>query len=1048
MGSYEFEVNFAFAEIPDLVSSRSKFYGGAGDRYLELDSALCRYFFSADKSGLPVYLDVEEEELEACGQTVGLAGSEFRQTLVQEVRGLLVFGQQGVSVLQQFEKANSLWRKRLAAVRTERGARLFPPPIVGLLAVLVIPAEQMGAEGGKGGSHQRYYPRLEELLSIPEDELSRFIKNFRDVSEEFWQSLNLWLEFEDGTFGLPTAYSLSHRYVGLPVSQALIRETERRQLRRFFAQSGLSPGDQITAGEMQELLDEWVGRSDSPATRQLKKLWSEPDSQKQVSEIAVTELHSWDGFGFDEFRQGGRAFVGSSRCFIYLSDRRESLFRSSIRIGVLAKASPELLHEEATLEATNKPVAMTPFILREGLVGFGTGPIELNGLSLLEGQLDLEVGEARRTRLPRNFVPFEFDPIANIWVEAISMEIGGQYRCLALRSELDTFVKILSQMAAEGYVLADKPGIPEGWALLENITVVDAAPEELSETQNFHLSAFQARPSNKISLVDGMRLPGRVARYSSWKVPKASVAHDQVDTSCILIRRLDLERAEEAARTDYQPAPYIVDLEDLIGADGDYELLLLERKEDGKAVPISRLTLRLRSAEEPDPIGWSNFDDYAHIQQDSLWVLRSSVPDETSTLLNSGAISFGPELTVTGQVAMPAAAIEAEEMPPKAEATVTVAPLDPESCVLTQRHRWRLPTFDGKYQKGFMTQTCEWCGLQQKVPANAKLAAHIANRRRNARAHRAEASRAGDPRGPASSIALDSEPVSVRAAEDAVFYLGSGTLSQLNQIAHQVEPTALFASTFLRNMEQLAAIEVVRASDLSVISFEVAPTVAGTVSTGEIVLFGSWLPPHRREVERVGANRGVRVSEYERQGHVLTELQDLDLATLRELLGDEYEYQERPGLELVRRLPALSAATEGLVRVPFAATPDLQRFNVEAGKWESGALSSQSLGAFLAGRHTRQYLFRNQADLENAEIALADPYISKHAAALQVGRRLIEFDSKNSQLRVPLGCDLPGLYARAAVLEGGLLPMVDRGNLIYEAISEEFAEILLDKLSV
>lgn len=1048
MEAYGAEESFALAEIPDLVRRRSLFYGGSADRYLELDSALCRYFFSADKAGFPVYLDVEEEELEACGRTVGLSGREFHEALLREVRGLLVFGQQGVSVLREFERANLLWRKRLSEVRRDKGARLLPPPLVGLLAVFVIPAEQMGSEGGKGGSHQKYYPRLEELLSIPQDERSRFIKNFREVSEEFWQSLNLWLEFEDGTFGLPTAYSLSHRYVGLPVSQALIRETERRQLRRFFAQSGLSPADQITAGEMQDLLDEWVGRSDSPATRQLKKLWSEPGSREQVSEIAVTELHSWDGFGFDEFRQGGRTFVGSTQCFIYLSDRRESLFRSSIGIGVFAKAGPEILNEEATLRATNHLVAMAPFALRDGLVGFGTGPVALDEISLMEGELDLQVGEVQRRRLPRNFVPFEFDPIANIWVEAISMEIGGQYRCLALRRELDTFVTILNQMAAEGYELADKPGVPEGWALLENVTVVEAAPEELLQTQNFHLSAFQARASNKISLIDGMRLPGRVARYSSWKIPKASVTHDQIEKSSILIRRLDLERAEEEARTDYQPAPYIIDLANLIDSDGDYELLLLEGKEDGKAVPISRVTLRLRSAEEPDPIGWSNFHDCAHIEQDPMWVMRSSMPDETSTLLNSGAMSFGPECAVTRQATTLATGIEAEEIAIEAEATVSVTPLDPESCVLTARHRWRLPLFDGKYQKGFMTQTCEWCGLQQKVPANAKLAAHIANRRRNARAHRTTTSHAANPRGPASGVALDSKPVSVRGAEDAVFYLGSGTISQLNQIAYQVEPSALFANTFMRNMEQLGAIEVVRGSDLSAISFEVAPTVAGTVSTGEIVLFGSWLPPHRREVEELGVSLGVEVSEYERQGHVLTQLEDFDLETLRTHLGDDYEYLERPGLELVRRLPALSNAAEGLVRVPFAATPDLQKFNIDAGKWESGTLSSQSPGAYLTGRHARQYMLRNQADLENGQIALADPYISKHVAALQVGRRLIEFDSMNSQLRVPLGCDLPGLYARAAVLEGGLLPMVDRGTLVYEAISDEFAEILLDKLSV
>lgn len=1049
MVSYKSDNNFSLIGIDDLVRARSGFLRGAGDRFLELDAALCKYFFSAEKAGAPVYLDVEDDELAGCGDLVGLSGDEFRTALVEAVRGLLVFGQHGVSVFRDFERANSLWRRSLAAARTERGAGLLPPPVVGLLAIFVIPAEQMGAEGGQGGSHQRYYPRLEDLLSIPQDEVTRFTKNFRDASEEFWQSLNLWLEFEDGNFGLPTAYSLSHRYVGLPVSQALIRETERRQLRRFFVQSGLSPADHVTSGEMGELLDEWIGRADSPATKQLRKLWSSADSREQVSEIAVTELHSWDGFGFDEFRQGGKVFSGSRQCFIYFSDRRESLFTSSIAIGILAKTGPETLKEAATITATPGQVSLTPFALRDGLVGFSPDPVELDGGSLLQGELDLQVGEAVLKRLPRKFVPFELDPIANIWVEAVSMEIGGEYRCLVDETELDPFIRILSQLAAEGFAPVEKDGIPSGWVLLDNVMIVDGASDDLLETQNFHLSAFRARPSDKISLVEGFRLPGRVVRHSSWKIPKASVAHDQVEKSSILIRRLDLERAEEIIRTDPQPAPYVVDLDQIIDFDGDYELVLLETKDDGKTVPINRVTLRLRSAEEPDSNGWSSFDDeiVAHYAEDSLWVMRSSVPDEGWQPLNNGARSFGPERSVSRKETVFSGSIQSDEVSDEVAPTVAVAPLDPNSCVLTSRHRWRLPLFDGKYQKGFITQTCEWCGLQQKVPANAKLAAHIANRRRKARDHRSSYSEAKASYESSSGIVLSLESVSVRAAEDAIFYLGSGPISQLNQIASQVAPTALYASTFLRNMEQLASIEVVRGDDLAATYFEVAPSVAGTVSTGEIVFFGSWLPPHRREVMELGESPGVVVSEYERQGHVLMQLEGMDLEDLRSKLGDDYEYQERPGLELIRRLPAVSAVAESLTRVPFAPSPDLQKFNVEAGRWENATLLSQSLGAFLTGRHARQYLLRTPNDLESGQIARADPYLSKHVAAMQVGRRLVQFDQANSQLRVPLGCDLPGLYGRAAVLEGGLLPEVEGAFLLYEAISDEFAEILLDKLS-
>lgn len=1047
MNSPSVHLAFSDAQIADLVQNRSTLFESDVNQYLELDAAICRYFFSPEREGLPVYLDVEDEELEGCGAMVGLSGDEFRKTLVQSVRELLVLGQHGSSVFKEFELANSRWRRLLAATRMVRGARLLPPPVMGLLAVLVIPAEQMGSEGGQGGSHQKYYPRLEELLSVPSSDSSRFIKGFREASEEFWQSLNLWLESEDGNFGLPTAYSLSHRYVGLPVSQALIRETERRQLRRFFAQVGLSPSDQITAGEMQELLHEWIGRSDSPATRQLKKLWANQENQSQLSEIAVTELHSWDGFGFDEFRHGGRTFSGSRQCFLYLTERRESLFSSAITLGVFAKGGPDLLDVEAGLKISTELIPMTAFSLREGLVGFDTVSSQLEELSLLEGIVDVQIGDTNRTRLPRNFVPFEFDPLANIWVEATSMEVGGEYRCLVAESEFERFKPYLDELTAQGYSKLDKPGVPESWILLEKVTVIAGASETILQTHDFHLSAFLARPSNKISFLGGLKLPGRIARFSSWAVPKISVSHDDLERSSVLLRRLDLERAEDLHRTDFQNGPYILDLEEFLDADGDYELLLLEDKGGGSVAPITRATLRLRSSEEPDASGWSSFTHAAHLADDPLWVMRATIPAEESDYLVNGALSFGEEYEVQGRETLLITQVESEEFRNRTDQVIAVSRLDPDSCVLTSRHRWRLPMFDGKYQKGFITQTCEWCGLQQRVPANANLAAHISSRRRKAREHRLQGPESATKSHPLPRFGHESDGVSLRAAEDAIFYLGRGPINHLNQIALQVEGSALYASEFSRNLDLLASIEIIRDSELVAREFEVAPTVAGTVSTGEIVLFGSWLPSHREEVIALGESLGAPVTEYLTQGHTVTQVEGLTLAELKAHLGEEYEYQERPGLELVRRLPGLSSVAAGLTRIPFAMSLNLRKFNVREGRWESLQAPQEAEGAFLADSYKRQYLLRTSDDLNLGQAALADPYISKHMAALQANRRLVAFDKPARQLRVPLGCDLPGLFGRAAVLESGLLPETVGGFLVYQGISDDFAKELLDRLS-
>ena len=64
------------------------------------------------------------------------------------------------------------------------------------------------------------------------------------------------------------------------------------------------------------------------------------------------------------------------------------------------------------------------------------------------------------------------------------------------------------------------------------------------------------------------------------------------------------------------------------------------------------------------------------------------------------------------------------------------------------------------------------------------------------------------------------------------------------------------------------------------------------------------------------------------------------------------------------------------------------------------------------------------------------------------GVALVSYDPGLQLLSVPIGAELSGLYARAAVLCSGLLPAkVDEDfSLNYGDVSPEFAQVLVDKL--
>src|SRR5262249_26798482 len=103
-----------------------------------------------------------------------------------------------------------------------------------------------------------------------------------------------WLRDHDGLLGVPSAFSFDWRsYVGVPISQALLREDERLALRELFLDYRLIPGQQLAASDMARLLKEWMPRAEGSPT--LKRLFDQTAAQGRIADIACVELQAWDG---------------------------------------------------------------------------------------------------------------------------------------------------------------------------------------------------------------------------------------------------------------------------------------------------------------------------------------------------------------------------------------------------------------------------------------------------------------------------------------------------------------------------------------------------------------------------------------------------------------------------------------------------------------------------------------------------------------------------------------------------------------------------------
>ena len=183
---------------------------GSLARYTELNNAFASAYFSSDRAGEPVYLDLDDDALTKVARVVEVGAGKAVDEMTAAVRSMLAIRQPGTAMFDAFSERLSRWARRV-----NRGAQLDdgslpPPPIIVLLAVFTLAAEQMGLADEAMGDNA-YYPRLYKLLNIPESDHNRFRSDFYKVSEWYWECLAAWLEMMDGDRGLPSAYALRVR---------------------------------------------------------------------------------------------------------------------------------------------------------------------------------------------------------------------------------------------------------------------------------------------------------------------------------------------------------------------------------------------------------------------------------------------------------------------------------------------------------------------------------------------------------------------------------------------------------------------------------------------------------------------------------------------------------------------------------------------------------------------------------------------------------------------------------------------------------------------
>ncbi|MGI8729299.1 MAG: hypothetical protein ACR2LK_04815 [Solirubrobacteraceae bacterium] len=407
--------------------------------------ALADTLLPADVSaGRPVRLDCDEHAVADAARALGIPRDRATAQLVSCLHAEgLVSADRGVNALA-------------------RAAGGDPPTVLTGLAVLVLAASRMSTD--EHGSMAAYYRRLADLLGIPLADGWPQVRGVPELVGRF-DDLASWLaQVEDGRRGLLDVPADVHpSFLGVPISQSLLRAGDRLALGAFFERTGRL----IDAGwDPVHQLRRWGARQQLSSP--LQDLLTRPELHQALAGALRTAYRAWDGASSDA--AGRRLLPGL----------------------LVLHLPPPVLILSVTVPALAVPVtAAGPDGAPTALDALTPAAVPLEWLRHAEdGPLIAMAGDERIRLLPGPTMLFESTPLA---LQAVAAATDAPVWVLTCEPSLIAD-------CPQAQRLAMPPTAPPGWALL-----CDIEPDVLGDELRSRRDSEQ-RPLGAVSAVGGLSL--------------------------------------------------------------------------------------------------------------------------------------------------------------------------------------------------------------------------------------------------------------------------------------------------------------------------------------------------------------------------------------------------------------------------------------------------------------------------------------------------------------------------------------------------------------
>lgn len=446
--------------------------------YEDWQVLLAKEFFQQLPGKPPVVVFIDDEVIEklcpACADPIDSLRSAVRAELLRT---------DGYTVLNGIHRRVTGWSK---------GEMAEPPPVLPLLALTVIAASRMRNDGT--WSAKAYYPRLAYLLSPSHgsDDVQALgvIKHFDEVAE-MWEQLHCWIMDNQHRLGASTIGTHPHFHrIGYPLSQAVLRTSDRELLGEFFERIHLDKRSVPPADELLRLLRLWLARPRgmSPAFQ------------------ALLDQGSVDSLLMNLVRKLAETYQGPVRKFGRI--RLQLRLRIDLDAWRLSWAIPvhealdddKLILRDGSTLSVIKPTYGSVYELHHASFE--------DDADLLERTFQANGDRAVLFKEREDAWILRIDPTSGKWQSVDAMEPGHEHLLMVRDARRAAFTDLLPQKAMSGYRKLRKQIVP-GWDLYADVVLASHAVS--GSAKRDELAYFlEADVGPAPRLVNGLLLPTQV----------------------------------------------------------------------------------------------------------------------------------------------------------------------------------------------------------------------------------------------------------------------------------------------------------------------------------------------------------------------------------------------------------------------------------------------------------------------------------------------------------------------------------------------------------